>query len=151
MINMFINFIRYKVIISRKGIYFLQTINLFINYMKVDILKNSLLQLYLFHLIIVPTIIYFLLYKPSKLLFKLTIVFSVSIILYHLYKLWVNYKLDYISYVNLIHIFIIGPLLLLVGILGKNIPLVIKDFLLILLFGSIIVFLNKIIKILNIY
>ena len=116
-----------------------------------DLLNNSKFQLYLFHLLIVPLIIYFILFKSTKLIYTLSKILGIIVILYHIYKFIQSYKLGFISYVNLIHILIIGPLLLLVGILEKNTPLVINDFLLILIFGSIVVFLNKILKIINVY
>jgi hypothetical protein len=114
--------------------------------MTVDILENPKIQLYLFHLILVPTIIYFILFKPNKLIYRLTILLGILIILYHFYKLWNNYKIGFVSYVNLLHILVIGPLILMIGIMEKNIPLVIKDFTLILMIGSIVIFSKKIIQ-----
>jgi hypothetical protein len=96
--------------------------------------------IHLFHILIVGSLFLYVginrenIYKP---LFPLLLILGFIIILYHLYKIY-NYFSNGKSYwVNLIHVFIVGPLLVYIGYYGINTSRKFFELLLMLGFASI--------------
>ena len=96
--------------------------------------------IHLFHILIVGSLFLYVginrenIYKP---LFPLLLILGFIIILYHLYKVY-NYFSNGKSYwVNLIHVFIVGPLLVYIGYYGINTSRKFFELLLMLGFASI--------------
>jgi hypothetical protein len=96
--------------------------------------------IHLFHILIVGSLFLYVginrenIYKP---LFPVLLILGFIIILYHLYKVY-NYFSNGKSYwVNLIHVFIVGPLLVYIGYYGANTSRKFFELLLMLGFASI--------------
>ena len=95
---------------------------------------------HLFHILIVGGLFLYVginrekIYKP---LFTILLFLGFVIIFYHLYKIY-GYINDQKSYwINLIHVFIIGPLLLYIGYTGEKTSRKFFEILLMLSFASI--------------
>jgi hypothetical protein len=97
---------------------------------------NSFTLVHLFHIIFVGGLFLYIgikkdnTYKP--ILYSL-LYLGILIILYHLYKIYNYIKMKKTIWVNLIHVFIIGPLLIYIGINRENTSR--KYFELLLMFG----------------
>lgn len=95
---------------------------------------------HLFHIIIVGGLFLYVgikrdsIYKP---LFNILFFLGFIIIIYHLYKIYGYLKLNKSIWVNLIHVFIVGPLLIYIGYNGEKTPRKFFEILLMLGFASI--------------
>ncbi len=95
---------------------------------------------HLFHIIFVGGLfLYVGMYREKipKLLFSVIIYLGIGIILYHLYKVYGYLKANKSIWVNLIHIFIVGPLLIYIGYNGEKTSRKFFEILLMLGFASI--------------
>jgi hypothetical protein len=96
--------------------------------------------IHLFHILIVGSLFLYVGINREniyKSLFPVLLILGFIIILYHLYKIY-NYFSNGKSYwVNLIHVFIVGPLLVYIGYYGINTSRKFFELLLMLGFASI--------------
>ena len=100
----------------------------------------SSLFVHLFHILIVGSLFIYIGIKQKQItvwLFKVSAFLGGFIVLYHLYKAYIKYTEKKALWVNLLHIFIIGPLVLLIGINGENTPRYMFELLLMLGFAVI--------------
>ena len=75
--------------------------------------------------------------KISNLLFRILLGLGIVIIFYHIYKTYNYIKAGKGYWVNLLHIFIIGPLLIYIGYYGEQTARLYFELLLMLGFASI--------------
>lgn len=95
---------------------------------------------HLFHIIIVGGLFLYVginREKISKTLFPLLLGLGIIIILYHIYKTYNYIKAGKGFWVNLIHIFIVGPLLIYIGYYGDKTARLYYELMLMLGFASI--------------
>ena len=95
---------------------------------------------HLFHIIIVGGLFLYVGMNREnipKSLFNVLFYLGIFIILYHLYKAYGYLKTDKGIWVNLIHIFIVGPLLIYIGYNGEKTTRKFFEILLMLGFASI--------------
>ena len=95
---------------------------------------------HLFHIIIVGGLFLYVGINREKIssgLFNVLFYLGIFIILYHLYKAYRYLKVDKGIWVNLIHIFIVGPLLIYIGYNGEKTARKFFEILLMLGFASI--------------
>jgi len=95
---------------------------------------------HLFHIIIVGSLFLYvgiIREQIPKVLFPILLVLGVVIIFYHIYKTYNYIKEGKGFWVNLIHIFIVGPLLIFIGYYGKETSRLYFELLLMLGFASI--------------
>jgi hypothetical protein len=95
---------------------------------------------HLFHIIIVGGLFLYVGMNREnipKSLFNVLFYLGIFIILYHLYKAYGYLKIDKGIWVNLIHIFIVGPLLIYIGYNGEKTTRKFFEILLMLGFASI--------------
>lgn len=95
---------------------------------------------HLFHIIIVGGLFLYVginREKISKSLFPILLGLGIIIILYHIYKTYNYIKQGKGFWVNLIHIFIVGPLLVYIGYYGEKTARLYFELLLMLGFASI--------------
>jgi hypothetical protein len=95
---------------------------------------------HLFHIIIVGSLFLYVginREKISKLLFRILFVLGIIIVLYHIYKTYNYIKEGKGYWVNLIHIFIVGPLLVYIGYNEEKTSRLYFEVLLMLGFASI--------------
>jgi peptidoglycan/LPS O-acetylase OafA/YrhL len=101
---------------------------------------NSLQLVHLFHIFIVGGLFLYVginrekIYKP---LFSVLFYLGLVIIFYHLYKIYGYLKANKGIWVNLIHVFIVGPLLIYIGYNGEKTTRKFFELLLMLGFASI--------------
>ena len=79
---------------------------------------NTELLVHLFHIIIVGGLFLYVginIEKISKIVFSILIVLGIFIILYHLFKAYKYLNEGKGIWVNIIHIFLVGPLLIYIG------------------------------------
>lgn len=81
-------------------------------------LNNHLLHVFL----IGPALLYVGYYRDqmADIAFSVLLAVGAAVLLYHLYRAFTKIKEGKSAWVNWIHIFLIAPLLLLVGYLGKD-------------------------------
>lgn len=95
---------------------------------------------HLFHIIIVGGLFLYVgmnrdkIYKP---IFSLLLFLGFVVIFYHLYKIYVYLNAGKSIWVNLIHVFIVGPLLVYIGYYGVKTSRKYFEILLMLAFASI--------------
>ncbi len=95
---------------------------------------------HLFHILIVGSLFLYVginrenIYKP---LFNILLFLGFFIIFYHLYKIYGYLNVGKGIWVNLIHVFIVGPLLVYIGYNGENTSRKFFEILLMLGFASI--------------
>lgn len=97
---------------------------------------NSLFFVHLFHILIIGSLfLYVGIYKTKipKTLFPILFVLGIIIILYHSYKTYIYLTKGINPWVNLIHILLIGPLLIIIGYNKENTSR--KYFEMLLMFG----------------
>lgn len=103
-------------------------------------LMNKEFFVHLFHILIVGSLfLYVGIQKTNipKKMFSILLVLGIVIILYHIYKAY-NYFIKNKTYwVNLIHIFLVGPLLIYIGYHRENTARLYFELLLMLGFASI--------------
>ena len=95
---------------------------------------------HLFHIIIVGGLFLYVGINREKIysgLFKVLFYLGLIIVLYHLYKVYGYLKDNKSIWVNLIHIFIVGPLLIYIGYNGEKTTRKFFEILLMLGFASI--------------
>jgi hypothetical protein len=95
---------------------------------------------HLFHIIIVGGLFLYVginREKISKTLFTVLFWLGLIIVFYHIYKTYNYIKLGKSFWVNLIHIFIVGPLLIYIGYNGEKTARLYFELLLMLGFASI--------------
>ena len=79
---------------------------------------DSHILVYLFHIIIVAPLFIYVAIKREKnapTMYSILFYFGIFIIFYHTYKVYNYMKLGKGYWVNLIHIFIVGPVLIYIG------------------------------------
>lgn len=79
---------------------------------------ESRILVYLFHILIVGPLLIYVGIKRDKIpsiMFPILLYLGLFIILYHLYKVYNNIKLEKGYWVNLFHILIVGPILVYIG------------------------------------
>jgi hypothetical protein len=77
----------------------------------------------LFHILIVGSLFLYVGITKSNIpnfMYSILTTIGIIIILYHSYKVYKKLKLELNPWINYIHIFIIGPLLLYIGLNGKK-------------------------------
>jgi hypothetical protein len=102
--------------------------------------ESSSLFVHLFHIIIVGGIfLYFGITRNnnSKLALQTLLYLGVIIVIYHIYKTYNYISMGKNYWVNLIHIFIVGPLLIYIGYNEEKTPRLYFELLLMLGFASI--------------
>ena len=80
---------------------------------------------HLFHILLVGTLFLYVGIKgtnTSAYFFPAIKYLGIFIIIYHIYKAYLKLMLDKSGWVNYIHIFLIGPLLVIIGINGSETP-----------------------------
>jgi len=95
---------------------------------------------HLFHIIIVGGLFLYVginREKISKTLFTILFGLGIIIIFYHIFKVYNYIKQGKGIWVNLIHIFIVGPILIFIGYNGEKTPRLYFEILLMLGFASI--------------
>ena len=95
---------------------------------------------HLFHILIVGTLFMYVginRENTNKSLLSLLFYLGFIIVLYHLYKAYNYFKADKGIWVNLIHIFIVGPLLIYIGYNGDKTSRLYFEILLMLGFAAI--------------
>jgi hypothetical protein len=101
---------------------------------------NIIFLVHLFHIIIVGGLFIYVGInrdKISRILFSLLFGLGIIIILYHIYKTYNYIKEGKGYWVNLIHIFIVGPILIYIGYNGEKTQRLYFEILLMLGFASI--------------
>lgn len=101
---------------------------------------NKEFLVHLFHILIVGTLFLFVGIQRTnipKISFPFLLGLSIIIILYHIFKAYTNIIKGNSYWVNLIHIFLIGPLLLYIGYYGERTARLFFELLLMLGFASI--------------
>ncbi len=101
---------------------------------------SSLFLVHLFHIIFVGGLfLYVGICKTEipKIMYSFLLWLGIIIILYHLYKVYNYIKLGKHYWVNLIHIFIVGPLLIYIGLNREKTPRRYFEILLMLAFAAI--------------
>jgi len=84
---------------------------------------SSLFFVHLFHIIIVGSLFLYVGIKKTNIpnfMYTVLTILGVIIILYHSFKVYKKLKEGLNPWINYIHIFIVGPLLLYIGINGKK-------------------------------
>jgi len=102
--------------------------------------NNKRIFVHLFHIFIVGTLFIYVGINrqlTNKYLLQILFYLGFIIIIYHLYKVYKYIKEDKGIWVNLIHIFIIGPLLVYIGYKNQNASRKWFEILLMLGFASI--------------
>jgi hypothetical protein len=95
---------------------------------------------HLFHILIVGSLFLYVginrekIYKP---LFNILLFLGLVIVFYHLYKIYGYLNVGKSIWVNLIHVFIVGPLLIFIGYTGEKTSRKFFEILLMLGFASI--------------
>ena len=101
---------------------------------------NSHLILSIFHVLFVaPVLIYVGIQRASlpEWAFKALIGLGLIVLLYQSYKSWIKYSSGSLSlWINLIHVFIIAPVILYIGFNGRNTPRAAFEILLLLGFSA---------------
>jgi hypothetical protein len=95
---------------------------------------------HLFHIIIVGSLFLYVginREKISKVLFRILLGLGFIIIFYHVYKTYNYLKAGKGYWVNLLHIFIVGPLLIYIGYCGEKTARLYFELLMMLGFASI--------------
>ena len=101
---------------------------------------NYINIVHLFHIIIVGSLFLYVGIKRTKIpkkLFHVLVGLGLFIVFYHIHKTYNYITQDKTFLVNLIHIFIIGPLLVYIGYYGEKTPRPYFEILLMLGFASI--------------
>jgi hypothetical protein len=101
---------------------------------------NTNTLVHLFHIFIVGGLFIYVGIKRDKisnLLFRILLGLGIVIIFYHIYKTYNYIKAGKGYWVNLLHIFIIGPLLIYIGYYGEQTARLYFELLLMLGFASI--------------
>jgi len=101
---------------------------------------NTNTLVHLFHIFIVGGLFIYVGIKRDKisnLLFRILLGLGIVIIFYHIYKTYNYIKAGKGYWVNLLHIFIIGPLLIYIGYYGQQTARLYFELLLMLGFASI--------------
>ena len=101
---------------------------------------NSSFFVHLFHIIIVGGLFLYVGIKRdeiSKLLFLILLGLGILIIFYHIFKAYNKYTEGKSIWVNLIHIFIVGPILIFIGYNKEKTPRLYFEILLMLGFAAI--------------
>jgi hypothetical protein len=103
-------------------------------------MMNSHTLVHLFHIIIVGILFLYVgiirekIYKP---VFNILFFLGLFIVFYHLYKIYEYLNIGKSIYINLIHIFIVAPLLIYIGYTGEKTSRKFFEMLLMLAFSSI--------------
>ena len=95
---------------------------------------------HLFHILIVGSLFLYVGIKSTNtpsFMFPILLGFGAVIIFYHIYKAYVKFAANKNPWVNLFHIFIVGPLLVYIGYNKQTTPRQAYEFLLMLGFASI--------------
>jgi hypothetical protein len=95
---------------------------------------------YLFHLCIVgPLFLYVGIYRDNipKIMYNVLLYLGVFIIIYHIFKVYNYIRLGKEYWVNLIHIFIVGPILIYIGYNREKTPRLFYELLIMLGFAAI--------------
>jgi len=101
---------------------------------------NSRLFVHLFHIFFVGILFIYIGIKrdtTNQILFPIIYYLGFIIIFYHLYKIYIYLKTDKGIWVNILHIFIVGPLLVYIGYNKENTSRKWFELLLMLGFASI--------------
>jgi len=95
---------------------------------------------HLFHILIVGSLFLYVGIKKSTIpsfMYPVLITLGIVIILYHSFKVYKKLNLGFNPWINYIHIFIIGPLLLYIGLNREKTPRFYFEILLMLGFAAI--------------
>lgn len=96
--------------------------------------------IHLFHILIVGSLFLYVGIEQTKIpsfFYPILLVLGFVIIVYHIYKAFQKIKLGKIPWVNYVHIFLVGPLLIYIGYNNKNTPRFYYELLLMLGFAAI--------------
>ncbi len=96
--------------------------------------------IHLFHILIVGSLFLYVGITKTNIpnfMYSFLIILGLIIVLYHCYKAYTKIKVGINAWINFIHIFIIGPLLLYIGINGEKTQRFYFEILLMLGFASI--------------
>ena len=84
-------------------------------------MSSSHIFVHIFHILIVGSLFLYVGIngiKTPTFMFPILIYLGIIIIIYHSYKAYIKFTLDKSAWVNLIHILLIGPLLIIIGLNG---------------------------------
>jgi Na+-transporting methylmalonyl-CoA/oxaloacetate decarboxylase beta subunit len=98
------------------------------------------LYVHLFHILIVGTLFLYVGIKSTNtptFMYPILLTLGIIIVFYHLYKTYLKVSAGKNPWVNLFHIFIVGPLLIYIGYNKQTTPRYAFEFLLMLGFASI--------------
>lgn len=101
---------------------------------------NKEFFIHLFHILIVGSLFLYVGIKKSAIpsfMYPVLIALGIIIILYHAFKVYTKLNLGINPWINYIHIFIIGPLLLYIGLNKEKTPRLYFEILLMLGFAAI--------------
>ncbi len=101
---------------------------------------NKEFFIHLFHILVVGSLFLYVGIKKSLIpsfMYPVLITLGIIIMLYHAFKVYTKLKLGVNPWINYIHIFIIGPLLLYIGLNKEKTPRLYFEILLMLGFASI--------------
>ena len=101
---------------------------------------NTTILVHLFHIIIVGSLFIYvgiIRDKMPKIMYPILFYLGIFIIAYHIYKVYSYMKIGKGYWINLIHIFIIGPILIYIGYNRENTRRLFYEILLMLGFASI--------------
>ena len=99
-----------------------------------------MLLVHLFHVLIIGSLFLYVGIQRTNIptfMFSLLLGLGIIIILYHIFKVYTYMKLGKGYWVNLIHIFLVGPLLLYIGYNREKTPRLFFELLLMLGFAAI--------------
>jgi hypothetical protein len=95
---------------------------------------------HLFHILIVGSLFLYVGIKSTNtpvFMYPVLLVLGVFIIFYHIYKTYLKYSAGKNPWVNLFHIFVVGPLLIYIGYNNRSTPRSAYELLLMLGFAAI--------------
>jgi len=101
---------------------------------------NKMFYVHLFHIILVGGLFLYVGIRQTKItgrMFPFLTLLGIIIILYHGFKMYKHILAGQSSWVSLIHIILVGPLLIYIGLNGKKTPYYYFEYLLMLGFASI--------------
>lgn len=98
------------------------------------------LYVHLFHILIVGSLFLYVGISGKStptFVFPILLALGIIIVLYHAYKTWARVQAQKNPWVNLLHVFLIGPLLIYIGLHRETTPRYAYEILLMLAFATI--------------
>lgn len=101
---------------------------------------NKLFYVHLFHIILIGGLFLYVGIRKSNIpnwMYTFLVILGIFLILYHGFKAYKHIIAGQFPWINLFHIIIVAPLLIIIGLNGKKTPFYYFEFLLMLGFTSI--------------